>query len=264
VPVSFVNGKIVVTVPLAGIPVGSQQVNLRVQDLAGNWSNAVHTTVTVKPPNAIFSDTFDSGALTAWSARAGGVSVTAAAGIPVGGANRGLEVTLPGGTGNRASYVTDTTPNGETSYHASFSLNAGTLTSGTVTTTVLTLFEGRTAANGQVFAVQFHRLATGVDQVRTVMSRSGATALTGPWVDLAAGAHTIRVDWTSGPTTGATAGSLALVVDGVRQTSTGNTSTLRVDTVLLGVTAGVTQTATSSMKGTAYVDSFVSTRYTLP
>ena len=54
-------------------------------------------------------------------------------------------------------------------------------------------------------------------------------------------------------------------VDGAtRQASTGNTSTLRVDTVLLGVTAGVTQTATSSMKGTAYVDSFVSTRYTLP
>ncbi len=45
---------------------------------------------------------------------------------------------------------------------------------------------------------------------------------------------------------------------------TGNTSTLRVDTVLLGVTAGVTSTGTSSMKGTAYVDSFVSTRYTLP
>ena len=132
VPVSLVGTNIVATVPLAGIPVGSQQVNLRVQDLAGNWSNAVHTTVTVKPPNAIFSDTFDSGALTAWSARTGGVSVTAAAGIPVGGANRGLEVTLPGGRGNRASYVTDTTPNGETSYHASFSLNAGTLTSGSV------------------------------------------------------------------------------------------------------------------------------------
>ena len=28
------------TVPLAGITAGTQQVNLRVQDLAGNWSNA--------------------------------------------------------------------------------------------------------------------------------------------------------------------------------------------------------------------------------
>ena len=39
---------IVATVPLAGIAVGTQQVNLRVQDLAGNWSNAVHTSVTVE------------------------------------------------------------------------------------------------------------------------------------------------------------------------------------------------------------------------
>ena len=97
------------------------------------------------------------------------------------------------------------------------------------------------------------------------MSRSGATALTGGWVTLPAGAHALRVDWTSGPATGATAGSLKLLVDGATATvSTGNTSTLRVDTVLLGVTAGVTSTGTSSMKGTAYVDSFVSTRYTLP
>ena len=166
--------------------------------------------------------------------------------------------------GNRASYVTDTTPNAETGYHASFSLNANTLTSGSVAGTVLTLLEGRTAANAPVFTVQFHRLATGAGQVRTVMSRSGTTPVTGPWVNLTAGSHTLRVDWTSGPATGASAGSLALLVDGARQASTGNTSTLRVDTVRLGVTAGVTQTATSSMKGTAYVDSFVSTRYTLP
>ena len=46
--------------------------------------------------------------------------------------------------------------------------------------------------------------------------------------------------------------------------ATGNSSTLRVDTARLGVTAGVTSTGTSSMKGTAFVDSFVSTRYTLP
>ena len=265
VPVSLVNGKIVATVPLTGIAAGNQQVNLRVQDLAGNWSKGASTTVVVQPPNAIFSDTFDSGALTAWSAQNGGVSVTAAAGIPVGGVNRGLQVALPGGAGNRASYVTDTRPNAEPSYHASFSLNADKLTSGSLGTTALTLFEGRTAAAGQVFAVQFHRLASGAGQVRTVMSRSGASTLTGPWVDLTPGAHTMRLDWTSGPATGATSGSLRLLVDGASvQSSTGNTATLRVDSVLLGLTAGVTSTATSSMKGTAYVDSFVSTRYTLP
>ncbi|HEY3437960.1 MAG TPA: hypothetical protein VGK35_09750, partial [Actinotalea sp.] len=264
VPVSLVGTDIVATVPLAGIAVGAQRFNLRVQDLAGNWSNAVNTTVTVSRPNAIFSDTFDSGTLAAWSASTGGVSVTAAAALPVGGTNRGLQVRLPGGTANRPSYVTDTSPVGETAYHAQFRFDASTLTSGSLAATVLTIFEGRTAANGQVFAVQLHRTG-GVVQVRTVLDRSGAGALTGAWVTLPSGAHDLRVDWLSGPATGTGAGTLQLKVDGlIAQTQGGNTSTLRVDTVLLGVTAGVTSTASSSMAGTAYIDSFVSTRYTLP
>ena len=260
VPVSLVGTTIVATVPLAGIPLGNQQVNLRVQDLAGNWSNAVSTSVTVSIPNAIFSDTFDSGTLAAWSASTGNLAVTAAAGIPVGGTNRGLQVTLAGGTANRASFVTDTSPTGETGYHASFAMDADTLTSGTTATTVLTIFQARTAANGQVFAVQLHRTG-GVAQIRVQLSRTGAGNLTGAWVTLLVGAHMIRVDWRSGPATWASQGSVALRVDGgVVTTLTGNTSTLRVDTAVLGVTAGVTSTRTSTMAGTAYFDSFVSTR----
>ena len=264
VPVALVGTNIVATVPLAGIVAGTQQFNLRVQDLAGNWSNAVSTAVTVSRPNGIFANLFDAADLAAWSASTGGVSTSAAAGIPVGGTNRGLAVTLPGGTGNRPSFVTDTTPAGETGYHASFAFNANTLTSGTTAATVLTLFEARTSGGGQVFAVQFHRTG-GVAQVRAVMSRTGAGALTGAWVTLPAGVHTIRVDWTSGPATGTAAGTLRLVLDGANaSTQTGNTSALRVDTVLLGVTAGVTQTRTSTMAGTAYFDTFTSTRLTLP
>ena len=262
IPVSLVGGKIVVTVPLAGIAAGAQQFNLRVQDLAGNWSNAASTSVTVIRPNGIFADSFDSGTLAAWSASTGGVSVTPAAAIPVGGANRGLEVTPRAGTTNRPSYLTDTSPTGETSYHASFGLNPNTLAVGS--TTVLTVFEASNAAGAQVLAVQFRRSPTGVPQVRARMSRSGgAGVLTGAWVTMAAGARTVRVDWLSGPATGATAGSLRLSLDGlVVSTQTGDTSTLRVDTALLGVTAGLTTAA--NMAGTAYLDSFVSTRYTLP
>ncbi len=259
VPVSLVGTNIVVTVPLAGIPLGNQQVNLRVQDLAGSWSNAVGTTVTVSVPTGIFSDTFDSGTLAAWSASTGNLAVTAAAGIPAGSANLGLRVILTGGTANQASYVTDTSPTGETGYHASFAFNANTLTSGT-TSAVLTLFQARTATGGQVFAIQFHRTA-GVAQIRVQLSRTGAGNLTGPWVTLPAGAHTIGVDWRSGPANGAARGSVALLVDGgVVTTRTGNTSSLRVDTVVLGVPSGFTSTRRSSMAGTAYFDSFVSTR----
>lgn len=265
VPVSLVGTNIVATVPLAGIALGTQVFNLRVQDLAGNWSNAVSTTVTVSRPNTIFSDTFDSGTFAAWSAFTGGVAVTSAAGIPAGGANRGLQVSLPGGATNRLSYVTDNSPTGETGYHAQFGLNPNTLTSGSVASTVLTLFEARTAAGGQVLAVQFHRTGAGVNEVRTVMARSGATALTGAWVTLPTGARTVRVDWLSGPATGTSAGSLRLLLDGTAvSTLTGSTSTLRVDTAVLGVTAGVTSTSRSTMQGSAYFDSFVSTRYTMP
>jgi FtsP/CotA-like multicopper oxidase with cupredoxin domain len=264
VPVSLVNGKIVVTAPLSGVAAGVQTFSLRVQDLAGNWSNALNTTVTVTKPNAIFSDTFDSGNLGSWAASAGGVSVSAAAGIPVGGTNRGLQVTLPGGTGNLASYLTDTSPTAETGYHARFSFDANTLTSGSAAATALTVFEARTATNGQVLAIELHKSGSTV-QVRAVMSRTGAAAISGAWVTLPAGAHTLQVDWLSGPATGTSPGSLALSMAGTRvSTLAGNTSGLRVDTSLLGVTAGVTATRTSTMAGTAFYDTFVSTRNTLP
>ena len=260
VPVSIVSGKVVVTVPLAGITAGAQPVNLRVQDLAGNWSKAVTVTVTVVPPNLIFADNFESGTLSAWSGATGGVSSTAAAAM--GGSHRGLQVTLPGGRNNRVSHLTDASPLNETGYHAQFSFNRNTLTTGTNAATVLTLFDARNAANGQVFALQYH-LTAGTAQVRTVLYRSGAGTLTGAWVTLPTGARTMRIDWTSGPATGTGAGSLRLSVDGVsRSLLTGNTSTLRIDTVRLGVIAGVTTTRTGSTAGTAYFDTFTSGRTT--
>ena len=258
VSVSFVNGAAVASVPTASITPGAVRFNLRVQDLAGNWSNAVGTTVTVSRPNAIFSDTFDSGNLNLWSARtnagSGGMTVTPAAGIPAGGTNRGLSVT---GTGTH--YLTDNTPVGETGYHAQFSLSPNTFTSGTARSSAVTVLAAR-SATADIATVQLHTAGT-TTQLRVVMRRSGATARTGAWQSLTPGAHTVRVDWGSGPATGAAAGSLRLSVDGVtRQTLTGNTSTLRVESVRLGLVAGLTTRST----GTAYVDSFQSTRNSLP
>jgi hypothetical protein len=260
VPVNIVGGKIVATVPLAGVTAGTQPLNLRVKDLAGNWSKVATVTVTVVPPNRIFADSFDSGTLSAWTGSTGGVSVSAAAAMN--GSTRGLAVTLPGGRNNRVSYVTDASPLSETGYHAQFSFNRNTLTSGSNAATVLTLFDGQTLAGGQVFAIQYH-LTGGTPQIRTVLSRSGAGTVTGAWVTLPAGAHTLRIDWTAGPATGGSQGSLRLSVDGVsKQLLTGNTNTLRIDTVRLGVTAGVTTTATGSTAGTAWFDTFTSGRTT--
>ena len=172
VPVSVVGGNVGRDGSAHRLTAGAQQVNLRVKDLAGNWSNVRSGTVTVVRPNPIFSDSFSSGPVPPWSAATGRVARSTAAGIPFGGTNSGLMVTLPGGATNRVSYLTDNTPLNETTYHASFSFNRNTLTSGNNAATALTLFDGRNAANGQVFAVQY-RLTGGNVQVRTVLDRTG-------------------------------------------------------------------------------------------
>ena len=72
---------------------------------------------------------------------------------------------------------------------------------------------------------------------------------------LGTGAHTVRVDWAAG-----SAGTLQLSVDGVsKQLLTAANATLRVETARLGAV-----TVASTTHGTAYVDSFESTRNTLP
>jgi hypothetical protein len=255
VPVSVSDGVATVVLPVSALPRGVQRVNLRLKDSAGNWSKPASTSVTVVPPNAIFADGFESGSTAAWSAATGTLAVTTAAGLPNDGVNRGLQFTVRTTGTNRSSYVTDTTPSAEPTYHARFALDPGTLTAGTTATAALTVFQTTTAAGGQVFAVQLRRSGT-TAQVRTVLNRSGAGALTGGWVSLAAGARTLQVDWAS-----ATAGSVRLSVDGAAvQTLTGSTTTLKVDTARLGAVAGII----TSTRGSGSVDAFVSTRNTMP
>ena len=247
VSVSTVNGQAVATIPLAGITPGSVRFNLRVLDPAGNWSNAVYTTVTVSKPNGIFSDTFDSGNLNSWTARTntggGSMSVSSTSGSPALGV-----------TGTGTHFVTDNTPTAETGYHASFNLTPNTLSS-----TGTTVFDVRTANNGGgnlVASVDFRKNA-GVNQVRLNMGRSNGT-LVGGWVNLPGGSPVVRVDWVSGPANGAGQGTARLSLNGTSASVlTGNSSGLRAESARLGLlTAGAT--------GTGFFDNFASTRNTLP
>ena len=109
-----------------------------------------------------------------------------------------------------------------------------------------------------VFRIEY-RLNGGVPQVRTALTRNTGATVNGNWVNLAAGRRTLQVDWTA-----AVAGSLALKIDGTTvSTQNTNTSTLRVDSALLGVSAGFTTSNNGTTAGTAYFDTFVSTRNTL-
>ncbi|WP_157695606.1 multicopper oxidase domain-containing protein [Nakamurella panacisegetis] len=258
VSVSVTGGNAVATVPLVNVASGTVQFNLRVQDTAGNWSNALSTSVVVSRPNLIFANNFEP-ADPAWSGTTGLVAPTAAAAQTAvePGSTRGLSVTLAGGRNNVAGYLTDASPTAETTYHARFAFNRNTLTPGNGN--VLTLFDGRSAGNAAVFAVQY-RVNGGQSQIRTVLSRAGGT-VNGNWVVLPTGSSVLQVDWAAGPATGAGAGYLQLKINGSNMSNqTGNTSALRLDTVLLGVTGGFTGTSS----GAGYFDSFLSTRVTLP
>jgi FtsP/CotA-like multicopper oxidase with cupredoxin domain len=244
--VSTAGTQLTVDVPTANLPPGAQRINLRVKDLAGNWSNAVATTVTIEPPNAIFSDGFESGSIAAWSSSVGtgGLAVTGAAALE--GTN-GLAVTQP--SGGTARYLVDATPNAEQTYHARFRFSGNTWAGG-----VTALLQGVSSTNAPVLAVEM-RNSGGTYQVRGVLRRSTGTNVTGTWVPLTAGAHTLRVDWAAG-----NAGTLQLSVDGIaKQLLTAANATLRVDTARLGAV-----TVASTSHGTAYLDSFESTRRTLP
>jgi hypothetical protein len=260
VTVGYAGGSAVATVPLASYPLGTTRFNLRVQDLAGNWSNAVDTTVTISAPaGSLLSDNFESGNLGLWSSTTGAPSVSTVAGLfPSDGVNRGLLANLPG-----SRYATDNSPSSETAYHARFAFSGTAMRVASGNATAVTVFEARTAS-GTAYRIDVGRLATGtgpVTRIRLIMARSGAGNVTGPWVNLSNAAHVLQTDWLAGPATGTGQGSLRLSVDGtVVSTLTGNTSTLRIESVRLGTVLGVANTAA----GAAYFDNFMSSRTALP
>ena len=267
VPVAVVGGNAVATISLAGIALGAQQFNLRVQDTAQNWSKPVNTTVTVSKPNIIFANNFETTDV-AWSLATGSTSLVAAAALPTTaepGSLRGLQVTMPGKTQNGPSFLTDNSPTADTSYHARFVFNRNTLVAGVQNgARTLTVFQGQTATGQSAFTVEYGLNGT-TPALRTVMVRSAGGNLTGAWVNLPTGANTVQVDWVAGPATGSTAGTLVLKLNGiVRSTTTGNTSGMRLETALLGVITGFTNTNAGTTLGSAYFDSFLSTRFTLP
>ena len=91
------------------------------------------------------------------------------------------------------------------------------------------------------------RPPTGRGAAATAQLRTVRAGTNGNWVNLAAGTHTVQVDWAAG-------GALVLRIDGTQVSSqTGVSGTARVETVRLGsVTAGTS--------GIGYFDTFVSGR----
>lgn len=228
-----------------GFVPGPHRLSVRVRDVAGNWSAAASTVVTIKATNLIFSDGFDRGNLAAWTAHLGLVDVTEAAALA---GPYGLAVT---GYGNRLpSYVVTASPTAEPSYQARFGFRAGSLTNpGTVN-----LFAGRTITGGNAVVVQYST-GSGSPSVRLGVLAAGGMRYS-TWSALPAGSVSLEVAWSSGPTGGAQ----LLLNRAVVGSLTGlDTSASLVETGWLGLSG-----ATGASSGTASFDSFISARYRLP
>ena len=201
-------------------------------------------------PDAIFSDGFDTGAFSAWSATGGNTArISVTTGGQGGTADR-MQAQISGGA---SGYVQDNTPANEPTYHARFYFNPNGLTTGSgKNPSTFDVFDGLTTSNMVMFQVQYRRSTNTGYQVRLNVARSGGSSSTG-WYAITNNAwNTIEIAWQSG-----SSASASLYTAGVlRQTLTGlNTSAYTIDTARLGP-----QGSLGSMSGTAYFDSFVSRR----
>ncbi|GAA1892738.1 multicopper oxidase domain-containing protein [Lapillicoccus jejuensis] len=236
------------SLPVSGVAPGSRRLNVRVADLAGNWSNPVGATLAVTAPTLV-QEPFSAPLGSAWTRT--GSAVTVGNGV--------LQVS----SGSAKAYVTST---------ASISRSVGTtLTTATATVDVdatgvtragWTTILSATGSGGQVFGLQLQRAATGPVQVRTVMTRPGTTAVTGTAVALPSGKATLTLVWRAGPkkaTATTPAGLLTLSVDGSgtpASSSTGATSGLAVTGLSLGV---VGTPATPGLRQTLRLDNLLLT-----
>ena len=218
-------------------------------------------TATALPPTAtptpvsdvIFSDGFESGSFSAWSATGGNAArVSVTSGGAQSTSTRKMQARIGGGA---SGYAQDNTPTSGTLYHARFYLNPNGLTTGIGSNpTAIDLVDGLNASNGVIFRAQYRRSSSTGYQVRLTVARAGGTTSTS-WYPIMNNAwNALEIVWQS-----ANPASASLYTAGVlRQTLTGlNTSASTLEAVRLGP-----QGSLGGISGTAYFDNFASTRLT--
>jgi FtsP/CotA-like multicopper oxidase with cupredoxin domain len=242
---------VTVTVAVPPFMVGTRVVNVRIQDKAGNWSNARGVVVTVRGGNP---PTGSAAALLGFASQTGNVIASATAGIPRVGGNQGMLATA---ASNAPAYVSTTVASPAHGVQLAFAVNRNTLR--TSTNGIITLLDGRTAAptgNG-VFAVQMRTTSATAAQIRGVLTRSNGTAVEGAWVNFPTGAHLVTVTWVSGPATGTGRGQLRVTLDNATVINQfADTATRALSSLRLGVVDATTPAARSALTGSMFVDAY--------
>ncbi|MBI5069291.1 MAG: multicopper oxidase domain-containing protein [Deltaproteobacteria bacterium] len=257
-------GPVTATVDFTSWTAGTHTLTARVRDGAGNWSGTLSTTVDVVLPDALFANSFESGAIPWGWASATGASLSVVAtpgGFPASAGAQVLRAAFGGGTAAR--YLTDTTPVQETSYHARFWFNpSSSLPNNTATPTLLA---GLDAAGATILQVQYRRQGSAgagfTYQVRAgALSNAGTMTSTG-WVTIPSAVPSpVEIAWRAANAGAPARLQLTAGPSGSQSTVTANPATgnRRLETVRLGLAAGLGGLGAAT--GAVYLDAFVSTR----
>ena len=203
----------------------------------------------------IFSDGFESGNLSAWSASvtdAGDLSVNSGAALT---GNYGLQAVIDD---NNPIYVTDDSPNAETRYRARFYFDPNSIKM--VSNDAHYIFLGYTSASIPVLRIEF-RFSKGNYQLRTALRNDSNSWTSSNWFTISDNPHFIELDWRASTASGANNGGLTIWIDGgnPRANLAGvDNDTRRMDRIQLGAISGID----SGTRGSYSFDGFESHRQT--
>jgi hypothetical protein len=200
----------------------------------------------------IFSDDFESGNLSAWTARQtdqGDLAVTAGAALE---GTRGMRARLDD---NNPIYVTDDTPSSLNSYKAKFLFDPNSI--GMASGDFHLIFMGMDQRTNYVGAVKVELRRSGdTYQLRAGARRDDLAWFNTAWFAISDQSHEVEVEWDASQSAGMNNGQLAFSIDSVLKSSRTNldNDTFRVDRARLGAISGIDTTT----RGTYFFDFFES------
>ena len=212
------------------------------------------TPTTTPIVDLIFSDGFESGNLSAWSASVtdgGDLNATSVAAM-VG--SSGLQAVI---NDIKSIYVEDGTPSNETRYRARFYINPNSISMRSGNS--FYIFMGYNSAGTNIIRVEY-RYYTSYYQLRAGLIKDNNTWVYSSWYTISNTPHSVELDWRASTITGAYNGYLTLWIDGTQRVNlnTIDNDTRRVDYIRLGAVAGLDY----GTRGILYFDAFESRRST--
>lgn len=208
---------------------------------------------TLAVSDLIFTDGFESGNLSAWTASStNGINLSVSPSAALVG-SYGLQAIFNNTT---AMYVRDDSPNAEPRYRARFYFdpNSIAMASGDY----MYILQGYAASStNSVLRIEF-KSNSGAYQVRARALDNSAVWQNTPYVTITDALHVLEVDWAAATSAGANDGHLTFWVDGVQQ---GSLTGLANDTYRMeSVRLGVPYLSITSTVGTLFFDAFESRR----